>query len=118
MCNLRHAFDAQSLNGLAVKILKGSYPALTTTYSKQLRDLITKMLSINPKQRPTIWDIINKSFIKKKIINYMYEIFSGNYPEANLPNDVDDIYVDSLREQAEKLGIYTQIQKMVAGEPY
>ena len=34
MCNLRHAFDAQSLNGLAVKILKGSYPALTTTYSK------------------------------------------------------------------------------------
>lgn len=56
------------------------------------------MLSINPKQRPTIWDIINKSFIKKKIINYMYEIFSGNYPEANLPNDVDDIYVDSLRE--------------------
>ena len=118
MCNLRHAFDAQSLNGLAVKILKGSYPALTTTYSKQLRDLITKMLSINPKQRPTIWDIINKSFIKKKIINYMYEIFSGNYPEANLPNDVDDIYVDSLREQAEKLGIYSQIQKMVAGEPY
>ena len=68
------------------------------------------MLSINPKQRPTIWDIINKSFIKKKIINYMYEIFSGNYPEANLPNDVDDIYADSLREQAEKLGIYRTVR--------
>ena len=68
MCNLRHAFDAQSLNVLAVKILKGSYPALTTTYSKQLRDLITKMSSINPKQRLTIWYIINKSFIKKKLL--------------------------------------------------
>jgi len=49
MCNHRHAFDAQSLNGLAVKILKGSYPPITPTYSKQLRDLISKMLSINPK---------------------------------------------------------------------
>ena len=25
----------------------------------------------------------------------MTELFSGNYPEANLPNDVDDIYLDS-----------------------
>jgi len=56
------------------------------------------MLSINPKHRPTIWDIINKPMVKRRIINYMTEIFSGNYPEANLPNDVDDIYVDSLRE--------------------
>lgn len=56
------------------------------------------MLSINPKQRPTIWDIINKSIIKKRIVYYMAEIFSGKYPEVNMPNDVDDIYVDSLRE--------------------
>ena len=28
MCNLRHAFDAQSINGLAVKILRGSYPPI------------------------------------------------------------------------------------------
>jgi serine/threonine protein kinase len=25
MCMLKHAFDAQSLNGLAVKIMKGNY---------------------------------------------------------------------------------------------
>lgn len=28
MCNLRHAFDAQSINGLAVKILRGSFPPI------------------------------------------------------------------------------------------
>jgi non-specific serine/threonine protein kinase/NIMA (never in mitosis gene a)-related kinase len=49
MCNLRHAFDAQSLNGLAVKILKGNYPPICNAYSKQLRDLISSMISINPK---------------------------------------------------------------------
>jgi serine/threonine protein kinase len=66
MCNLRHAFDAQSINGLAVKILRGSFPPINTMYSKQLRDLIGKMLQIKPSNRPTIVDILNKSFIRKK----------------------------------------------------
>ena len=44
MCNLRHAFDAQSINGLAVKILRGSFPPINSCYSKSLRDLIGKML--------------------------------------------------------------------------
>lgn len=43
----------------------------------------------------------------------MTEIFSGNYPEASLPNDVDDIYLDSLREQAEKMGIMSAIQQNI-----
>lgn len=51
------------------------------------------MLSINPKQRPTILDVLNKSFIKKRVITYFNEILSGNYPEANLPHDVDDVYI-------------------------
>jgi non-specific serine/threonine protein kinase/NIMA (never in mitosis gene a)-related kinase len=46
LCNLRHAFDAQSFNGLAMKILRGSYPPINTTYSKQLRDIISKLLSL------------------------------------------------------------------------
>ena len=66
MCNLRHAFDAQSINGLAVKILRGSFPPINTMYSKQLRDLIGKMLQIKPTNRPTIVDILNKSFVRKK----------------------------------------------------
>lgn len=54
MCNLRHAFDAQSLNGLAMKILRGSYPPLTPAYSRTLRDLVNKMLNVNPQHRPTL----------------------------------------------------------------
>ena len=67
LCNLRHAFDAQSLNGLCVKILKGSYPALNNCYSKQLRDLINKMLSVKPSQRPNIVEILNKPFLKRRV---------------------------------------------------
>lgn len=81
MCNLRHAFDAQTLNGLAVKILKGKYPPISTTYSKQFRDLVGKMLSINPKHRPTIWEIMNKPMVKRRIISFMTEVFGGVNPE-------------------------------------
>lgn len=45
----------------------------------------------------------------------MTEIFSGNYPEASLPNDVDDIYIDSLKEQADKLGILVNIKEKLSG---
>jgi serine/threonine protein kinase len=77
MCNLRHAFDAQSINGLAVKILKGSYPPINTIYSKPLRDLITKMLQVKPSMRPTIIDILNKSFVRKRVASYIAESLTG-----------------------------------------
>lgn len=58
--------------------MKGSYPPIATTYSKSLRDLINGMLNLNPKLRPTIWEIINKPLVKNRIILYMLEIFVGN----------------------------------------
>ena len=67
MCNLRLPFEAQQYGGLAMKILKGSYPSITPTYTKQLRDLITIMLSKKPQDRPTIVDILNKPFIKPRV---------------------------------------------------
>lgn len=67
MCNLRRPFEAQSYQGLAVKILKGTYPSITPTYSKQLRDLIISMLSIKPHNRPSIVDILNKGFLRKRL---------------------------------------------------
>lgn len=65
------------MNGLALKILKGSFPPITPTYSKGLRDLINKMLNINPKARPTIQDIVHKPLVKLRIIYYMLEVFNG-----------------------------------------
>lgn len=81
--------------------MKGSYPSITPTYSKQLRDLISSMLSIKPQNRPTIIDVINKPFIKKRIEKYMMEMFN----RCNSVVDNDDIYLDTLREQALDIGI-------------
>jgi serine/threonine protein kinase len=84
MCNLKHAFDAQSINGLALKILKGTYPSINSMYSKTLRDLIDRMLSQKKSQRPTIVDIIKTPVIKSKVIQYMKKCFNGDNGEGKL----------------------------------
>jgi len=103
MCNLRHAFDAQSINGLAVKILRGSYPPLNNIYSKPLRDLIQKMLQVKPSMRPTILDILNKSFVRKRVTTYIADCLSGVGAQGE--TDLEEMNFDSLREQSEKLNI-------------
>lgn len=48
-------------------------------------------------------DILSKSFVRKKVAQYVNECMS---PEKHLaPTDVDDIFADVLLEQAEKLQI-------------
>jgi NIMA (never in mitosis gene a)-related kinase 1/4/5 len=74
MTTLNHAFDANSLNGLAGKIVKGRYPPIHHKYSKFLRDLIAQMLLINPQQRPDLDQILRKPFIKKHIVNFFADI--------------------------------------------
>lgn len=87
-------------------ILKGSYSPVSSNYSKSLRDLIDKMLSINPKQRPTIWEIVHKPMIKNRIIIFMLEVFQSRELMAfelvlfflGSATDLDDMYVDTLYE--------------------
>ena len=65
MTTLNHAFDANSLNGLAGKIVKGRYPPINAKYSKHLADLIAQMLSLSPQQRPDMDQVT---------------LYSSNYP--------------------------------------
>lgn len=78
ICNLKHAFDAQNLNGLAVKILKGNYLPINPQYSKSLKGLIADMLNTQPKMRPSIEEILNKPLIKKRVIAYVIHLHKGD----------------------------------------
>jgi hypothetical protein len=54
------------------------------------------MLQVKPSNRPTIVDILNKSFVRKKVAQYINECLNGS-PEL-APTDVDDMFADGLRE--------------------
>lgn len=103
ICNLKHAFDAENLNGLAIKILKGNYLPVNSLYSKNLRSLIDQMLNIKPANRPTIEDILNKPFIKKKLVSYVIYLHK-------MENDYD-LYLETVTKQCKALGIQDLIDK-------
>ena len=44
LCALRPPFDAESLNFLALKIVRGNYSSIPSQYSKEMKNLISSML--------------------------------------------------------------------------
>ncbi|KAL0233567.1 hypothetical protein PCE1_002082 [Barthelona sp. PCE] len=67
MTTLRHAFDARSMNGLIVKIMKGKYPPLPMRYSEALRNMVDSMLRSDPAERPLIDDLLQLPLIAKRM---------------------------------------------------
>ncbi|GHP03432.1 hypothetical protein PPROV_000218700 [Pycnococcus provasolii] len=67
MASLKHAFDAQDMNGLVVKILRGKALPTPNHYSAELKALITKLLLKNPKNRAQIDDILQCSALEASI---------------------------------------------------
>eukprot|EP01039_Chlorochromonas_danica_P000604 gene604-653_t len=70
MNNQRMPFTGKSMKQLCYNILHSTPappPATTTTYSKELRDLIRDTLIKDPKKRPGINNILNKAIIKDRI---------------------------------------------------
>ena len=83
------------------------------TYSKQLRDLISSMLSKKTQDRPSIIDVLNKPFIRTRIEKYTNDLLSRNAAQT----DMDDIYLDTLREQALNLGILRDEEESIKKYP-
>lgn len=129
MTTLNHAFDANSLNGLATKIVKGKYPPISPKYSKHLSDLIAQMLQLNPQQRPDLDQILRKPFIKKHIVNFFTDIAmrpSNSIGEGTMvikaavggPGQAgamsNDSNMISLRQQLHSLGLTDAVADALA----
>jgi NIMA (never in mitosis gene a)-related kinase 1/4/5 len=133
MTTLNHAFDANSLNGLAQKIIKGRYPSIHHKYSRYLRELIGHMLLPEPKQRPDLDQILRKPFIRKHILNFFQNIASRPSQSIGegtmivraaaggglgggggaLANDVNML---SFKDQLDSLGMTTAINEVLGGK--
>ena len=67
MTTLKPPFRAQDMNGLYKRVLKGAYPEIPKKYTKDLADVIMKMLSVEPKLRPSCEALLNMDIIRKRI---------------------------------------------------
>ncbi|KAL0241338.1 hypothetical protein GEMRC1_006573 [Eukaryota sp. GEM-RC1] len=80
LTTLKHAFDANNMNGLIFKIIRGRYPPVPSQYSLELVSLIRNMLSKDPRIRPTANQILRLPFIRKRI---EHQISSTNQLSTN-----------------------------------
>lgn len=99
LTTLKHAFDANSLNGLAGKIVRGKYPPIPFQYSKELRQLIAKMLNGSPSSRPDLQSILKMPFLRRSIRRYVRSVIQ--YHEEGTCSDKS---FDNLKEQLDMLG--------------
>lgn len=79
MMTYKHAFDASSINGLAQKILKGQIAQLPTTYPKSMRALVKQMLDLEPKNRPTVAQILGMPFLRKHVRTYVTAVLLNEH---------------------------------------
>jgi serine/threonine protein kinase len=105
ICNLKHAFNAQTINALAIKIMKGNFAAISSLYSKDIRDLIHSMLTIDQKARPTIKVISQNPIVKKAVAKYLIKLIRESQEE-----ELDELSIDGIKIQIIKFGIGPLIQ--------
>lgn len=102
MCTLRPPFDANSLQCLAMKIVKGTYSSIPNIYSKDLKSLITLLLNRDPNKRPRIHQILNMDLIKNRIKDFLTKTVSLEFNHTVIHKK--DLYkIASEEEKLEKI---------------
>jgi NIMA (never in mitosis gene a)-related kinase len=83
-------FLANDMEELYEKVCKGKYPDIPDTFSFELRRVLSLMLQVKPKRRPSTSEILNLKEVKDKI---------------------DELYVDEIPES--KLGIRNSLMNTI-----
>ena len=101
MCNLKHAFEGQFFPAVSVKISEGKRLPVNKIYSKELKNIIDYMLDLNMRNRPTIAFLLEKTFVRKYVGEYIID-FVNNYRKY----EANEEQINILKEQAEKFKIF------------
>ena len=70
MMTFKMPFNANSLPMLSVKIMRGNYPPPPAVYTKDLREIVSKCLTVIPSRRPSIQEILRMPIIQNRIRNF------------------------------------------------
>ncbi|CAL8252071.1 unnamed protein product [Merluccius merluccius] len=71
MCTLKHAFEAGNMKNLVLKIIRGSYPPVSLHYSQDLRSLLGSLFRRNPRERPSVSNVLEKPFLSCRIHKFL-----------------------------------------------
>jgi hypothetical protein len=98
MMSLRHAFNANDMNGLVHRISKGRIMPAPQQYSNELRELVSQLLSKDPSKRPTINDVVATPLLMSRIENLSHTV-SQDQQRRMLSNNERDILEGELKRR-------------------
>jgi len=82
LATLKRAFEAANLPALILKIMRGTFSPISSHYSRQLQDLIRRMLHLDPTKRPTIAQIMAEPILINTIMNLHTDV--GKVPSVRI----------------------------------
>ena len=91
MITLHPPFRSKNMDELYKKVLSGDIGNLPEKYSNDLYEVVLLMMKVNSNKRPNCNDILNNTFVKKRI-----EYFKSM---NNSENNEDNLNMDELEEQ-------------------
>lgn len=74
LCTLRHPFEAQNQGALILKILRSKYAPISPAYSRQLAEMVDKLLNKSSSARPSMQEILNFDSMREKMKLYGYSM--------------------------------------------
>lgn len=96
-CALHPPFQAKDMEGLYRKVLRGQYPRIPTHYSQELSDVISAMLQVNPRHRPTAEQLLQSPPVRSRASELGVAVESEPETPSNLlgtikvPRNVTDM---------------------------
>ena len=74
MMTFKMPFNANSLPNLSLKIMRGNYAPPPSVYTRDLREIVSRCLMVNPSRRPRIQEILSMPIIQNRIRNFLDEV--------------------------------------------
>merc|ERR1740123_2162076 len=84
LATLQHAFDATSMRGLVMKILRGVPPQVPLRFSAELRLLVPNMLTKDPGCRPSISEVLQQPLVRAQIRRLLREVEKQQGDQSSL----------------------------------
>lgn len=92
MLTLNHAFDAMSMKGLILKIMRGTYPPISKRYSKSVHNLVSWLLETDPQRRPSIQQVLCHPCIASKVTE-LQMLFPSNQMAPKKKSSLQKQYI-------------------------
>jgi NIMA (never in mitosis gene a)-related kinase len=72
LCTFKHPFEAKNQGSLIMKIVKGTFTPIPSSYSKELGEMTRLLLLKDFRKRPGIVEILNMESMKQRMQLYGY----------------------------------------------